>query len=283
MKKKFYIKYVFIILIIAICTGCNGDVTRSLRGIGYQYNDKVFNCSPFFPKDKDDVNYEKVMFFTASHLINKDGKVYEISLGNEFSSGQNCRVAQTGFSVKAIMDGVVAKGFDNKYYSLTASGSNQTLYSEITNRDNNYQIYYLLLRDDSVLKVTTLDSNAGTYLVLSTDGNIYLYTIKKTNSKDVPPTIGRTSIAYSKNDYGERIVDFNYQGDSSSTYIKLESGKVFRMKATNLSECSKYLDIPCKYELMEDEVLFKYKDRIIAYNGTTVITDYKRYFTLSGK
>ena len=54
-------------------------------------------------------------------------------------------------------------------------------------------------------------------------------------------------------------------------------------KPDNIKECSKYLDIPCQFELKEDETLFKFKDNIIAYKGKTIITNYHKYFTLSGK
>lgn len=272
----------FIIMILILCTGCDGDVTRELRRDGFQDSEKKFICSPFFPANKEDVNYEKVKFMTANHIVNQDGKLYEYSASNQFSSSENCREAQVYFSVKAIMDGNVAKGFDNKYYALTASSNNQSLYSEIRSNDNNYLIYQLLLQDDSVVKVTTVDSGNGLYYILLTDGNVYSYTIKR-DDRNAPPTISGTSIVYNKSTFGERIIDYNYAGDSSTTYIKLESGRIFRMVATNLKECSKYIDIPCQYELVEDEALFKNKDRIIAYNGNSLITDYHKYFSMSGK
>ena len=280
MKKNKCLKLLVVVFIALICCGCNGDVTRGLRGEGFQYNDKDFKCSPFFKNGKNEA-VEKIKFFTDSYFINEEGKIYEMSLSNQFSSLENCREAQTSIMVKAIMDDVIVKGYDNKYYSLT-NKSEVAAYSEIPATDNNYLIYQLLLLEDNVLKVSTVDSNAGLYYSLRTDGNIYAYTIKK-GDKDKPPTITSSSIAYNQNDYGERIVDFNYAGDSSATMIKLESGKVFRMEATNKKDCSKYLDIPCNYEMIENTTLTKYADKIIAYNGKIVITDYHKYFTLSGK
>lgn len=272
----------FIFLVALFCTGCDGDITRALRRDGFQNSDKKFICSPFFPKNKDDVDYEKIKFMTSNHIVNQDGKLYEYSASNLFSSSENCIEARAFFSVKAIMDDTIAKGFDNKYYSLSSGSNNQSLYSEIRSNDNNYYIYQLLLQDDSVVKVTTVDSGGGLYYVLKTDGNIYLYTIKKNDRNSLPMIIG-SSIVYNQSSYGERIIDYNYAGDSVATYIQLESGRVFRMNATNLEECSKYIDIPCQYELLEDETLFKYKDRIIAYNGSSLITDYHKYFSMSGK
>ena len=51
------------------------------------------------------------------------------------------------------------------------------------------------------------------------------------------------------------------------------------MKATNEKECSKFADIACQYTMQESEEYANYKDRIIAYNGFTLITDYKQVFT----
>ena len=281
MKSKMVLMSL-IFLFLLFCTGCDGDITRELRRDGFQDSEKKFVCTPFFPQNKEDVNYEKIKFMTANHIVNQDGKLYEYSASNQFSSSENCREAQAYFSVKAIMDGIIAKGFDNKYYSLSNSSNNQSLYGEIRSNDNNYLVYQLLLQDDSVIKVTTVDSGNGLYYVLKTDGNIYLYTIKKTDRNSLPVITG-TTVVFNQSTYGERIVDYNYAGNSPTTYIKLESGRVFRMMATNLKDCSKYLDIACQYELLEDEVLFKNKDRIIAYNGSGLITDYRKYFSMSGK
>ena len=51
------------------------------------------------------------------------------------------------------------------------------------------------------------------------------------------------------------------------------------MYMTNSAECSKYADVTCKYEMKEDETFNKYSDRIIAYSGNTLITDYNRVFS----
>ena len=193
-------------------------------------------------------------------------------------------------------DIIIEESIKNNYNSRIGLPSNKYLNINITpqrdidkiiinydfSNDNNYLIYQLLLQDDSVVKVTTVDSGNGLYYILLTDGNVYSYTIKRAD-RNAPPTISGTSIVYNKSTFGERIIDYNYAGDSSTTYIKLESGRIFRMVASNLKECSKYIDIPCQYELVEDEALFKNKDRIIAYNGNSLITDYHKYFSMSGK
>ena len=59
----------------------------------------------------------------------------------------------------------------------------------------------------------------------------------------------------------------------------VKSSKLYKMYMTNSAECSKYADVTCKYEMKEDETFNKYSDRIIAYSGNTLITDYKRVFS----
>ena len=68
-------------------------------------------------------------------------------------------------------------------------------------------------------------------------------------------------------------------GSSSPSTVKTLNS-MFRMKSTNYKECSKYADVECKYSMKEDSIFEKYKDRIIAYNGSTLITDYKQMFTV---
>ena len=205
MKKKNYLLIFMIVVISFICSGCNGDVTRALREDGFTYNDKDFKCSAFFPANKEDIAYEKVKFFTDAYFVNEDGKLYEINLSTPFASLENCKDAQVTFSIKAIMDDKIAKGFDNKYYSLVGD-SKVPKYSEITSSDNNYSTYHILLQQDDVVKVITVDQSNGIYYILRTDGNVYSYTIKK-GDRNTAPTVTSSSIAYNQNDFGERIVD----------------------------------------------------------------------------
>ena len=53
------------------------------------------------------------------------------------------------------------------------------------------------------------------------------------------------------------------------------------MRITNSSECKKYADIECKYKMEEDSLFEEYKDRIIVYNGSSLITDYKQIFNVA--
>ena len=87
-----------------------------------------------------------------------------------------------------------------------------------------------------------------------------------------------TVIVYSKNDFLGDIVDFNYSGDSSATFVKT-TDRVFKMIATNKEDCNKYADIACTYEMVESLALEENSDYILAYNGHTLITTYKRIFT----
>ncbi len=283
MKKNYFYKGIFVFLLLFLCSGCNGDITRSLRHDGFTYNANSVKCTPFFTKKKGDT-LEKIQFYTGSHIINTDGKIYEVSLSNKFSNDENCKEAQAFFSVKAILNNTIVKAFDNKYYSLVGD-SKKSAYTVIDSSDSNYPIYDLLLKGADVLKVMLKDGENNIYYSLNVDGNIYAYKVTK-GDKDNPPTMtldSVTPIPFHQSDYGERIVDFNYSGDSPATYIKLESGKVIRLTAENYKDCTKYIDIACQYSYQEDKVLTKYSDHILAYNGSTVVTDYHKYFTLSSK
>lgn len=275
MKK---IKFVILaVLILVCCSACNGTITREIRHAGFSMGD-TFTCDNFYPKEKEDTNYEKIKYFTGSHLINSEGKIYELSLGQKFANDQNCKVSDTNIVVKAIFDDKIVKGTDNKYYYLVGS-NDVSSYSVIPETDNSYLIYDLLLKADDVIKVITANSSTGLYYVLKDDGNIYGYTISKKDYNSLP-TVTSTTVAYSKNDYGAKIIDFNYAGESLNTFLRTDE-KIFRMKITNSEECNKYADIKCNFQMLEDEIFNTYKDVIISYNGNTLITNYKQMFTVA--
>ena len=276
MDGKNKLKFLFLVGICCfICTGCDGDVTRDIRHDGFSYGTE-FNCDYFFPKDKEDTSYKKIKYLTGTHVIDEDGKLYEISLGQAYSNNQNCRKADTKIVVDAIMDGSIARGSDGKYYYLTSS-NNVVQYSEITNADNNFYIYDLLLKDKETIKVTTADSSSGLYYVLKKDGNVYGYIVSKADSRS-EPVITSSKIVYGSDNYGGDIIDYNYAGNSVSTFVRT-ANKIYKVYATNGSECSKYADVECQYAMKSSDTLNEYKDRIIAYNGSTLITDYKRVFS----
>ena len=267
--------YIVLIVIILFCTGCDGTMTRDIRHAGFILNSE-FTCSEFYPQDKDDLYYKKIKYFTSSHVIDEDGKIYELSLSKKYSDGQNCKEVYTSLRVQAIMDNKIIKAQDNKYYYLTAENNNPS-YSEVPQTDNSYATYDLLLKSSDIVKVESVSGNSGVYYVLKSDGNVYEVIIS-TQDRNTPPRIISNRIVYNRMDYGELIVDFNYFGDSIYTFVKTQ-GKVFRMMVQNPEDCQ-YPDIPCDYQMEEDELFNKYGNRIIVFNGSTLITDYKKVFSL---
>ena len=52
------------------------------------------------------------------------------------------------------------------------------------------------------------------------------------------------------------------------------------MQKTNEEECSKYADVKCEYKFKKDETLTEYyKDKILYYGPSILITTYKKEFT----
>lgn len=270
--KKNIIEFSLIIILVILCTACDGDVTRDIRHAGFSIGNK-FYCKAFI-SDKKDLSYGKIKYMTSSHIIDQNGKIYEISLTQKYANEQNCKEADTRIGVKAIFDDKIVKGMDDKYYYLV--GQNDVVsYSEVPTTDNSYDIYNMLLKEKDVVKVITANSSTGLYYVLKADGNVYTNTIIKENNTY---NLEGVRITYDKSKYG-KIIDFNYAGNSLNTYIKTED-KVYRMKITNQEECTKYADVTCNYELKEDKVLEKYKDRIVTFNGKLLITDYNQIFNI---
>lgn len=269
MKKKI-IKISLLVTIVLLCSACNGNVTRSLRHDGFSIG-KKFICDEFYNGDN------KIKYITDNNIIDDNGYIYDISLEQIYSNNQNCKKANTDIVVKAIYDNKIIKSKDNKYYYLK-DGDNTPRYSLVKETDDNYELYNILLKEEDVLKVMTIDNNKGVYYILKNDGNVYSYIITKADINSFLRIISR-SIIYDKTNYGV-IIDFNYAGDSSSTYLKTIDS-VYRMKATNYDSCSKYADVDCIYKIEKDEVFEKYNDKIIAYNGNIVITDYKQVFNVS--
>ena len=274
MKK--IIRISLLMVIVLLCSACDGDVTRDIRHSGFTVSTK-FECDYFYPANKNDTGYKKIKYLTDTNIIDTDGRIYEVSLGQVYANKKNCKKADTDINVKAIFDNRIVKATTNKYYYLNG-GNGTTNYSEIPKTDNGYELYDILLKENDIVKVVTANSGNGSYYVLKTDGNIYGYVINKENYNS-PLKIVSVSIVYDKSDYNSKIIDFNYAGKANSTYIRTEN-KLYRMKAINYERCSKYVDVACKYDLKEDKVFGKYNDRIIAYNGVTLITDYKQIFNI---
>lgn len=265
-----------LILIVMCCSACNGNINRDIRHAGFSMGG-TFKCSYFFPKDKEDTNYKKIRYFTNTHAIDTDGRIYELSLTQSYQNGDNCKKAATDVMVKAIFDDKIVKGTDNKYYYLV--DQNNTLnYEEIPSADNSYYLYDLLLSAEDIVKVSTANSSSGIYYLLKEDGNVYSYTVTRENYNS-PAVVSSVSIVYDKNDFNGKIVDFHYAGNSLNTFVKTEND-VYRMRITNSSECVKYADIKCKYKMEKDDIFNKYSDVIIVYNGNLLITNYKQMFSV---
>ena len=271
--KKNIIEFSLIIVLVVLCTACNGDVTRDIRHSGFTVGNK-FICKDFI--SNKGITSNRIKYMTNSHIIDEDGKIYEISIAQKYANEENCKEVNTKVKVKAIFDDKIVKGIDDKYYYLV--GENEVAsYSEVPNTDNSYEIYDMLLKDKDVVKVVTANSSTGLYYVLKTDGNVYTNTIVKENNNY---EIQGIKIVYDKSKYGSKIIDFNYAGNSLNTYIKTED-KIYRMKITNYKKCTKYADVMCKYSLVEDKTLNKYKNKIVIYNGSLLITDYNQVFNVS--
>lgn len=274
MKRKML--FIVIVFMLFLCSGCTGTITRSIRHSGFTIAGD-FACDPFFPKDKDDTSYSKVKFLTGTHIISNEGKLYEVSLEKPYASNSNCKEADTTISVVSIFDNKIVRAADGKMYYLNGDNST-TPYSEVTGDDNNYAIYQLLLGQESTIKVITAGSS-GLYYVLKNDGNVYSYTVNNSD-RGVPPTITSTELIYNKDDYGsENIIDFNYAGENSSTFIRTDN-KAYKMFVTNAKECNKYADVACKYQMNEFTIYSEYKDYFIAYNGSKIITSYGKIFNV---
>ena len=278
MNKKVLRLSVLFIFVVFICTACNGTITRNIRHAGFNVGGS-FECSNFYPKDKEDTSYDRIRYFTDSRLIDEDGIIYEISLGQKFVNNQNCKKANTDIVVKAIMDNHIIKGTDDKYYYLVGQ-SDVSSYSEVLETDNSYEIYDLLLKQNDVVKVMTANSSIGQYFVLKNDGNVLSYIISK-EERDSPAKVTSIKKVYDKNDYDSAIVDFNYAGESINTFIKTEKS-VYRLMITNSDKCKKYADIPCRFKMKKDPIFDEYRENIIMFNGSSLLTNYKQMFTITG-
>ena len=272
--KRFFRISLFALCLFTICVGCEGDVTRALRHNGYSLSSKKkLVCNVFFGKEAT----EHVRFLTSTHAITDDGVLYELSPNVKYSNEQNCRKAATDIQVKALYGESVALATNGKIYNLVATNE-AAAYTEIGPTNNAYEQYKLLFTQTNAVKFVATGSDGVVY-GLSPDGNVYGYTLQKEDNNGPLKIVG-TVIAYNKMDYGN-IIDFGYAGKSLATYVKT-SDKIYHLSITNQKECSDYADIPCNFIMAEDEELEKYSDYILAYNGSSIYTTYRKFFTLGG-
>lgn len=271
-------KVLGIFLLTLLLTGCNGNVTRELRHAGFSLSSEEFSCAALMPEKESEEPEEKMIYSNSSFAITESGKLYELSLSQPYSNEENCKKISFSIDIIAYMDESILKGEDNKFYYAPGTTTTEPL-TEVTTNDSNYQLYKILLGNIAVEKVITVDSNAGIYYVLENDGTIYQYNVTR-KDYNAPYTLTSKVPVYEKEDYGE-IIDFNYAGESTSTYIKTKN-EIYRMQITNEKECTKYADVECKYKLKKDETLTKYyKNKIVYYGPNLLITTYGKEFTIS--
>ncbi len=276
MKKKFCFLSLIILFLVV---GCNGDITRELRHGGFSIGGD-FKCSEFMPASDEDVYYTKIKYYTGSHLITEKGKLYEVSLERKFSNDSNCRVVDKDITVEGIFDNRIVRSNDGKLYTII-SDRELAAYSEVGEAYQNYKLYKLLLGDPTNKKVVSVNSSTGEYLILKNDGNVYEYIVtRESNGQNPNYKVLGSKIIYNKNDYNGNIIDFGYAGDNLGTFI-LNDTKLYRMRIKNNEDCSKYADVACQYEMQEDPVYETYKDKIIVYNGATLITTYGKMFSVA--
>lgn len=274
MKKSLLL---VVLVSILLLTGCNGTVTRELRGDGFNLGTENIVCSSLIPKKEGQVVGNKIKYMNDNFAYTEDGYIYDISLSQKYSNNENCKKANTSIKVAALMDNNIARGTDGNFYYMT-NESNSTPYSKVGVNDDSYEIYKLLLSSDDVKRVITVNSSDGVYYALFNDGNVYKYVINRANY-DNPYSIQSKTIKYSSENYGGKIIDFNYDNSvKEKIYVKTENA-IYRMKAINKEKCEKYADVSCKYKIMKDEVLTKYyKTKIVYYGPTILVTSYGRTF-----
>lgn len=272
MKNKIKVVIVFLVVCF-ICTGCMGDVTRGIRHAGFTLSSNEFSCSLLL-SNTSDVTYQKLKYVSTTQAITSDGKIYDLSLGQKFSNEQNCKGSDFPRKVTAILDDSIVKGDDDNFYYL----SGENMYSQVSENDSSYGIYTVLFEDATVKRAITADGNNGVYLVLKSDGNIYKFVIVRNNTQS-PYTLANSEIVYSKGRYG-KIIDFNYDQNNVSTYIRTEE-TLYRMKKTNADECDKYADVKCNFVMEEDSALMEYDNYIYGFNGQLLITSYGKVFNVA--
>ena len=270
------IKYIILFLIVGALAGCGykyASFTREIRHSGFTLSSFSFKCPPIY---NEDGSGDKPAFYIGNYIITESGTLYETNLGKPYSNDMNCRKPNFQEKVAAIFDMKIVKTSDGEFYYL--SGSEEVpAYSIVPESDEDYHLYEILLSEDSVVRVVTVNSKGGIDYVLKGDGNIYQYNIIMENNEWLLDT---TELAYSYNEFGSKIKDFNYNGSNSTTYIKNETS-YYRMMVTNQEKCSKYADVACEYKLKLDEGLKNTYDKILAYNGSTLITNYGKIFNVN--
>ena len=279
MKKIFVL--ICIMMFTLVLTGCNGTVTRALRQDGFSVKDNTFKCSLLNldrkEDDEEDNTSEDVKFLVGNYAIGVSGNIYQLSYDQLFSNDMNCKKVAT-IPTKAVLDEDYILGEDGKYYYLSA-GNNDTViqFSEMPQEDETYQKLSLFFTGD-VKRAITVNSNINSYYVLKDDGSIYNYVL--TQDKDSKQYfIKSDNVQFTSNSYDGKIIDFFYAGDSTATFFRTPTS-IYRNLIGNEEECSKYVDVPCEYEIGIDTTLTENLDKIVLYDGKTLFTNYGRIFVV---
>ena len=273
------IKYIVLFILVIVITGCSykyASTTRNIRHSGFSVASNSFKCESIFDS-KEEIVKEPIAFYIGGYMFTETGYLYETNLGKVYSNNMNCKKPEFNTLVAAVFDLSIIKGTDGKYYYVGGS-EDIPAYSQATSNDEDYSLYDILLKDNDVVKASTINSKEGIYYVLKRNGNIYEYDVTK--DKNNHYSLINSYVKYDYSDYGSAIVDFNYNGSSTSTFVKTENS-YYRMKVTNSEECSKYADVNCKYEMALDEKLTEEYGQILTYNGSTLITKYGKIFNVN--
>ena len=272
-KFKFLLITLFLILGTSGCAMRYAQTTRDIRHAGYSVSDAEINCPTLFPDDQ--VGFEKIRFLTNTYALTTDGKFYVLSLGKEFQNGYNCKRPANleNKRVKTLIDGKVVLCDDNKIYSI----SGENAYTEYSANESDYGLYRILLNENEIIKAVSTGSqnNQYSFYALKSDGNVYSIIYTKSNNNTYQKS--SYSKVYSSDNFGGEIVDFNYVGNAPGTYVRTKT-EIFRMKAQNLDECSKYADVACKYVMERDNELSAHINRMLGFGGNYILTDYGKQF-----
>jgi len=278
MKKVFILISIFVISLVL--TGCNGDITRSLRNDGFSVSDNKFKCSLLNldgKEDKEENTSENVKFLVGDYAIGESGNIYQLSYDQLFSNDMNCKKV-ANIPTKAVLDESYILGEDGKYYYLNAGNGDMVVqFSEMPQEDENYQKLSLFFTGD-VKKAVTVNSNINSYYVLKDDGSIYNYVLSRDEATRAF-YVKSDNVQFTSNSYDGKIIDFFYAGDSTATFFRTPTS-IYRNLIGNEEECSKYVDVPCEFEIGVDTTLTENLDKIVIYNGRKLFTSYGRIFSL---
>ena len=146
-------KVLILILLILICTGCNGNTTRDIRHQGYSMNG-LFKCERVYSKDKNDP-IDKIKYLIDGGYVNQNGELYDVSLSGIFSNEENCKKSVFTHKIKAIYNTDIVKADDNLLYYIKATDKNEaySLVNTSFNTNSYSQTTSTYLEQTSLLEI----------------------------------------------------------------------------------------------------------------------------------